>query len=299
MPTDRLSFRDGYQFAWDSTSLTTFKECARKYYYKIVLGYSTRERSVHLDFGIALHSAYEYYHRCAAQGIDHEAALRDTVKQTLIDTAGWNPDDNYKNRKTLIRTIVWYLDERKDDPTQTVILANGKPAVELSFRFEIPNTDFLYCGHMDRIASYQNDLYVFDYKSTKRALYTEYFDQFSPHNQMTGYTVGAKVTFHQPVKGVMIDAAQVGVGFSRFARGLAPRPDAVLDEWLSELAYWVKLAHGYAQADFWPMNESSCDKYFGCEFRRVCAKSPAQRKTWLEADYTKRLWDPLQIRGDI
>jgi hypothetical protein len=116
---------------------------------------------------------------------------------------------------------------------------------------------------------------------------------------MTGYTLGGKITFAQPVKGVMIDAAQVGVTFSRFARGTSLRSDDQLDEWLSQTAYWVKLATSYAEADFWPLNESSCDKYFGCPFRPVCSKPPRQRETWLKADYTHRLWDPLQIRGDI
>jgi len=300
MPDTRLSFRDGIQFAWDSTSLTLFKECPRKYYYTIVQGFSTRERSVHLDFGIFLHEAYEFYHRARAIGDDHEKALHATVEQSLVATVGWTSDDKYKNRPNLIRTIVWYLDEFKDDPAKTIVLSNGKPAVELSFRFEIPEApDYLYCGHMDRIAEFSGDLYVFDYKSTKRALYTEYFAQFSPHNQMTGYTLGGKITFKQPVKGVIIDAAQVGVNFSRFVRGSAPRSDEVLEEWLSPTAYYVKLATSYAEADFWPLYESSCDKFFGCQFRQVCSKSPRQRQLWLEADYVKRLWDPLQIRGDI
>jgi hypothetical protein len=305
--TDRLSFRNGVQFAWDSTSLTTFKECPRKYYYSIVQGYATREQSVHRTFGIYLHEAYEHYHRLRAPYLTndaaphgHEEAVRRVVKEMMVKTAPWKSDDKIKNRRNLIRTIIWYLEEFKDDPAKTVILSNGRPAVELSFRFEIPDApDFLYCGHMDRIAEFGGDRFVFDYKSTKRALYTEYFAQFTPHNQMTGYTLGGKITFKEPVAGVIIDAAQVGVTFSRFSRGSAPRDDETLAEWLSQTAYWVKLAATYASENFWPLNESSCDKYFGCPFRPVCSKSPRQRDIWLKADYVHRLWDPLQIRGDI
>lgn len=297
----RLSFSSGIQVAWDSTSLNTFKECPRKYYYRIVLGKATRERSVHLDFGIWLHSAVEHYHHLRAINYDHARALRAALKRTLVLTKGWTSDDPYKNRMTLARTLVNYLDGvAQNDPAETVLLANGKPAVELSFRFQLPDApDFLYCGHMDRLASYAGKIHVFDLKSTKRALWTGFFDQFTPHNQMTGYILGGKITFHQPVAGAIIDGAQVGVTFNRFARGMAPRPPEVLEEWLSATAYWVKLAAQYAEQDFWPMNESSCDKFFGCEFRTVCAKAPRQRKTWLEADYTERLWDPLRIRGDI
>lgn len=296
----RLSFTDGVQTAWDSTSLSTFKECPRKYYYSIVCGYATREQSVHLTFGIYLHTAYERYHHHRAHDFSHDNALHMVVKEMLVKTHGWASDDKYKNRPNLIRTIVWYLDAFAEDPAKTVILASGKPAVELSFRFQIPDAqDFLYCGHMDRIATFLDDTYVFDYKSTKKALYPEYFAQYNPHNQMTGYTLGGKVTFHQPVKGVIIDAAQVGVGFSRFARGTSLRSEDQLDEWLSTTAYYVKLAAQYAEQDFWPMNEGACNNYFGCQFRPICSKPKRQRETWLKADYVHRLWDPLQIRGDI
>lgn len=298
MSDPRLSFRDGKQFAWDSTSLTTFKECPRKYYYSIVCGYATREQSVHLTFGIHLHHAHERYYHHRAASFSHEEALRMVVKEMM--QREFHSDDQYKNRQTLIRTIVWGLDEFKNDPAETIILASGKPAVELSFRFQLPDApEYLYCGHMDRLARFNGKTYVFDYKSTKRALYTEFFDQFSPHNQMTGYTLGGKITFHQPVEGVVIHAAQVGVTFSRFARGFSPRTSDQLEEWLATTAYFVKLAAQYSDADFWPMNEGACNNYFGCQFRKVCSKPPAQRETWLKADYVKRLWDPLQVRGDI
>lgn len=294
---ERLSFRNGIQYAWDSTSLTLLKECPRKYYYSMVLGKATREQSVHLTFGIYLHQAQERYHYHRAYGFGHEDSLYFVVREMMVKTHGWASGDQYKSRETLIRTIVWYFDAFQNDPAETVILASGQPAVELSFRFEIPNApEFLYCGHIDRLARFQGKTYVFDTKSTKRALYTEYFDQFSPNNQMTGYTLGAKIGFHEPVAGVVIDAAQVGVTFSRFARGFALRTDDQLNEWLDHTAYWVKLAASYAEANFWPLNESSCDKYFGCPFRRVCAKPPKQREAWLEADYVDRWWDPLQTR---
>lgn len=303
----RLSFKDGHQFAWDSTSLTVFKECARKYYYQIVMGYASRESSVHLTFGIFMHEGLEFYHHCRT-AYDHEQSVRLVVKEMLFRTKDFKSDDKYKNRYNLIKALVWYMDEKANDPAKTIILNNGKPAVELSFRFEIPGApEFLYCGHMDRIAEFMGKVYVFDVKTTKRQLYSEYFDGYNPHNQMTGYTLGGKVTFSQPVEGVVIDAVQLGVGdptkpdvgFARMVRGFSLRHQDQLDEWLEQTAYYVKLAASYAKANFWPLNESSCDKFFGCQFRSICSKPPKQREVWLKADFTRRLWDPLQIRGDI
>jgi hypothetical protein len=298
--SNRQSFRDGYQFAWDSTSLRTFKECPRKYQYSILEGFAPRAESVHLTFGIFYHKAMECYHHLRAQDFSHDDSLHMVVRRMLEDTFGWTSDDKYKNRPNLIRTIVWYLDQfGEKDQAKTAILANGKPAVELSFRFELPDPAFIYCGHMDRIAEFQGKYYVFDYKTTKNTMYDDFFAKFNPDNQMTGYTLGGKITFHLPVEGVVIDGAQVAVGFSRFQRGFTLRSEDQLDEWLDTTNYFVKLAKSYAVQGFWPMNEAACHNYGGCPFRPVCAKPARQRDVWLKADYVGRLWDPLQIRGDI
>lgn len=313
---ERLSFRGAVQFAWDSTSLTTFKECPRKYYYSILMQRAPREESVHLTFGLHYHAALELYDQLRAGSANlyqqpiskfsHEDALRETVREVMVRTKGWKSDDSYKNRETLIRTVVWYLDQFEDDPAQTIILANGKPAVELSFRFNLPanckatNEPYIYSGHLDRLVTYMGELYVADRKTTKSAIGSSWFDKFNPHNQMSGYTAAGKIVWHQPVKGVIIDAAQVGVTFSRFARGFTFRSDFQLEEWMDSAIYDIKRAEQCVAEGHWPMNESACDKYGGCPFRQVCAKqSPRQRDLWLGAEFVHRGWDPLQVRGDI
>lgn len=305
MSGKRLSFTEqGIQFAWDSTSLTALKTCPRYYYYTIYRGFATRSESVHLTFGIHYHKGLELYDHYRAQGETHDEAVVSMVQTMMTATKGWKSDDNYKNRFTLIRSLVWYTEQFKNDPAETVILGNGKPAVELSFRFnldaETPDqTQYLYCGHLDRLAKFAGATYVLDRKTSKSALSSNYFDKFRPNTQMTGYTLGGKIAFAEPVKGVIIDAAQIAVGFTRFSRGQSLRTTDELDEFLEETVWYIKLAEGYVQSDFWPKNEASCDKYGGCPFIPICSKSKGQRETWLAADYAKRLWDPLQVRGDI
>lgn len=300
---DRLSFQGSLQFGWDSTSLTTFKECPRKYQYSILLGYTPRAENVHFKFGIFYHRGLELYdHFRISWG--HDEAQFMMVHDMMQETWGWHSDGKYKNRQTLIRSLVWYTEQFKNDPAQTIILANGKPAVELSFRFELPivqpdGSPYLYSGHMDRVAEWQGSTYVFDRKTSKSAIYDDFFAKFNPHNQMSGYTFAGKVVFAQPIKGIVIDAAQVAVGFTKFERGFTFRTDDQLDEWVDTTSHYIKLAEGYAKADFWPMNEASCHNYGGCPFRPICSKPARLRLQWLEADYAKRLWDPLQIRGDI
>lgn len=302
------------QLAWDSTSMSLFKECPRKYYYAIILGYTPRAMSVHLAFGLHYHAALEAYDYARAKGASHEQATIVAVRRALRDTWNfelkrpWFSDDKYKNRYTLIRSVVWYLAKFEHDSLKTIILANGKPAVELSFRFQTTYVSsggqpFVLCGHIDRLVTFGNMLHVLDRKSTKSTLdgdsKEKFFAQFSPHNQMSQYSFAGRVIYDVPVQGVIIDGVQVAIEFSRFERGIATRSEAQLDEWYEMMGYYLGRAEHCAKTGKWPMNELSCNAYGGCQFRRICNRSPEVRHEWLEREFVKRVWDPLVVRGDI
>jgi len=314
------------QFAWDSTSLGWLKECPRKYQYHMILGLRSKSESVHLRYGQLYHSALEHYDKARALNLDHEEALLDVVQIAMNATwdngAPWEPDHPSKTRETLIRSIIWYLDHFKDDPAQTVLLANGKPAVELSFRMELDyspnygvrqypdgyteedvsreeakfNKPYVLCGHLDRVVNYSGGAYVMDRKTSGSTITSNYFDQYDPDNQMSLYTLAAKVIYQTPVKGVIIDAVQVAVGFSRFSRGFTYRTDAQIEEWLADTKHWLRLAEAYATEGYWPMNDKSCHKYGGCAFRKICSKDPSMRQKFLDSDFVTHPWNPLEVR---
>jgi hypothetical protein len=262
-----------------------------------------RGESVHLRFGIHYHAGLEYYDHLKAQGYIHEVALEMVVDKILIDTwdgeAPWE-GESPKTRDTLLRSIIWYLDQFGDnDPAQTITLANGRPAVELTFRLPLdwgpPSTEAFYSlsGHLDRLVTFLGDTYVMDRKTTKQTLSPNYFSAYEPDNQMSLYTLAAQSIFDVPVKGVVIDAAQIAVGFTRFERGMTFRNESQLDEWLLDLANWLDAAERYAIANYWPMNDKSCRF---CAFRRVCSRDPAVRPSLLESDFEQRFWNPADKR---
>ena len=289
------------QFAWDSTSLGWLKECPRKYQYSMLEGWRSNTESVHLAFGLQYHSALELYDRWRATGVDHDQALVHAVDTAMINTAGWQFDHPYKTRENLIRSVIWYLEEFKEDPAQTVILANGKPAVELSFRMELDwgptghlgGQPYLLCGHIDRLVTFAEGTYVMDRKTTGSTPGSSYFDGFAPDNQMSLYSLASKIVYHTPVKGVIIDAAQIQVGATKFARGFTYRSDAQLAEWLDDTHYWFSQAVLYSETGYWPQNDKSCNNFGGCVFRRVCSKSPDVREKFLASDFHREEWNPL------
>lgn len=308
MTAERKSFEDGVQFAWDATSISVYETCPRKYQYEILEGWQPHTKSPHLVFGGHYATALENFYKYRATGMSVQEALETVVREAMIATwdsetgLPWMSSEPNKTRFTLIRTIIWYLDQfAEEENIHTHHLQNGKPAVELSFTIEVSD-DLLFCGHLDRVVKYQDDLYVMDQKTSKHAIGTHFFDGFNPNTQMSLYTWAGKAIMHTPISGVIIDAAQVGVNFSRFSRGFTFRTKGQLDEWYESTMTVIMRAQidtqRYHQGIDMPMNTASCGNYGGCPLRPVCSRNPEVRKNFLAAAFVKRdtLWDPLERR---
>lgn len=307
------------QYAFDSTSLEWLKRCPRLYQYNMIENWRPLNMSVHLRFGIEYHQAHHNYDKARALGIDHEDALYDVVRDMVISTADWVSEDKYKNRFTLFRTVIWYLDQFRDDPADTIIQADKLPACEVNFKFELDwgpmqkyhngmddvmgqgglskAQPYILCGYLDRVVDFQGESFVMDYKTTKSTPGAYFFNQFEPNNQMTLYTIAGQIIFGGTIKGVIIDSAQVTIEFSRFTRGLTYRTKDQITEWLNDLKYWLSMAEQYAIQGYWPQNDTACDKYGGCVFREVCSKSPNVREVYLKSNFIKGdPWNPLLAR---
>lgn len=302
------------QFAWDSTSLGWLKECPRKYQYHMLEGWRSRGESIHLEFGILYHEALDEYEKLRALEIDHNSAVHSVVRNLLSKTwrdgKPWRgakdlPADDkasLKSRENLVRTVVWYLDKFRDDPAKTKVSPISlRPMVELHFQFELDfnfnlSNPYVLCGYLDRVVEFQEQSFVMDRKTTTTTLSSYYFEQYDPDNQMSLYTVASQVAFHTPVKGVIVDAAQIAVGFSRFVRSFVFKTPDQIDEWMKDLKIWLRQAERYAEANYWPQNDKSCHKFGGCAFREICSKSPSVRDKFLESDFERRPWNPLVPR---
>lgn len=300
------------QFAWDSTSIGLIKTCPRLYYLTMIEGWAPKGDSIHLRFGIEYHHALETYAHQRASGVSHTQAVQATVREILLRTGDWNPDRStktgkYKNRETLTSLVVDYLDHFVDDPCETYIKEDGVPAVELSFRFELDfgpdgaTQPYILSGHLDRVVRFNEHLFVMDHKTTTTSPGDYYFDQYEPNNQMTLYTIAGGVVLHSPIRGVIIRAAQILLEKPhRFVSGFTYRTPDQIEEWLNDLRFHLTNAEFYATNDYWPMNDTACDKFGGCKFRKVCSKDPSVREMFLKADFIKldadQRWNPLKSR---
>lgn len=311
MTDQLLSFEDGVQFAWDATCISAYQKCPRYYQFAYLEGWRPNLESPHLTFGKHYADALEHYFKHIATGATSDEALRKVVHQALIDTWEYERDEdglpidgtgepwdslhNTKTRETLIRSIVWYFDHFEDDPAPTITLPDGTPAVEYSFSLPVDN-DVVFCGHIDRLVDY-NGTYVMDQKTSGTKITPRYYEGYTPDVQMSMYTWAGKIIFDLPVKGVIIDAAQIAVGFTEFSRGFVPRPKQSLDEWYDNTMATIEHAREATRNNTFRMNPQSCGNYGGCQFRKVCSRIPEHHPNLLAADFHKsERWDPLKRR---
>ena len=329
------SFDTAGQYCWDSTSLTLATTCWRKYYYKLIEGWTPDSGSAHLRFGAHYATALEHYYKHLANGVSPEESLILVIHEALVETweheweefdmsiadeSGhrvekqrrrvegtghpWESLHNLKTRGNLIRTIIWYFDHFAEDPTKVIQLANGKPGVEYTFKLPVDG-DIIFSGHIDRLVSYSDNPYVMDQKTTGSTISQRFFADFDLSIQMSMYTFAGKVIYNMPVKGVIIDGAQIAVGFTRFERGITLRTEEQLNEWYQEMMDTV--AEGRARYAKWqdsgdalrafPRNLSACGNYGGCEFREICSKGQQFRDQFLRGSFTKgEPWDPMKAR---
>jgi hypothetical protein len=281
------------QYAWDSTSLGLLKTCPRLYQYVMIEGWGSKDESIHLRYGIEYHTTLEEFDILKASGATHDEALHEAIKNLYARTFDWvvDPDTKagkYKNRTSILQATIDYMDKYRDDPAQTFILDDGRPAVELS-------------GHLDRVVDFQGMLFGMDRKTTTTTLSDYYFAQYEPNNQMTLYTLASKVILKTPVKGIIIDAVQLLLEKpNAFQRSFTYRTEDQLQEWLDDLGYWLSIAESYADQGYWPQNDTACDKFGGCRFREVCSKSPGVRDAYLRSKFTQQeegdRWNPLKAR---
>ena len=102
--------------------------------------------------------------------------------------------------------------------------------VEIAFTIDT-GLGFSYGGIMDLVVEKNNEIFIVDHKTTSQ-LGAQFFSQFKPNNQISGYVWGASQLTNRRVSGAMINAIGVLKNETKFDRGWITRTPADIDEWL-------------------------------------------------------------------
>lgn len=144
----------------------------------------------------------------------------------------------------------------------------------------------LYQGKIDLSISITNcNLLPVDHKSSSR--------RGKPHhlsNQFQGYC------WLLGVNNIIINK----IGFQKTLKDnekferhtLSYSPD-LLEEWRENSIFWIRQYISYTEANYFPTNYTSCDKYSGCIFEQTCRQSKEVREYKLTQLFTERKekWD--------
>lgn len=305
MDDQNSPFRDGVQFAWDSTSYGWLLECPRKYHLSMELGYRPVEDNVHLSFGLLFQECDEFFEKAIADGASYDEALRHVVRHALQDSRNWSFTHQTKTREALIRSIIWYRERWRNDNFTTVQLRSGKPGVELSFALEIGHGKLL-CGHLDKLGAFAGSNYFKDIKTTSSSLGSYFFEKFDLDVQMDFYATATRIAYETPVAGGLIDGIQIGNGFTKFDRGFTNRTNDQINNFIEEFHYYTGAYLAMQRSAGWPMNKKSCNSMrsddpnrdaHGCIFRKICSRSSESLvQEILETNYKREQWNPLESR---
>lgn len=239
----------------------------------------------------------------------------------------WDSDSKQKNRRTLVRALIWTLDEFAKGNIRPHALSDGSAATEVHFVVPLdlltPDGDpYLLCGYYDSLAEIGGPDLVMprERKTTGSTLGKAFFGRFDFDLQIDTYALSRKLTGKTP--GVIIEAIQTAVGFSRAKRSIVQPSEAQLEEFQETLRGWIGQAEVLARAgraaaegdgSAWPMNRANCNMYRredikdklwvpgcagGCPYRDLCTKARSVRKIYEAGNYEVRRWNPLMKRRE-
>ena len=300
------SIKDGFQYVWDSVSLSAYQKCPRYYNWTIRDGYHLYPIPTTLTFGIHFHTCMETWHKLLATGLSKEEALLRCTKLALLLGESLPNSRKERTKETLTRAVVWYLDQFKTDNAETTLQSNNLPAVEYSFKlplFEIFGIKLYISGHIDRIVNFLGDIYITDYKTTKLALDEKFFASFKPNTQVANYLLAAKIlagtttAIPSKPKGIIIDGIQLGVNFNRFSRSIINYSTMEIESHIKDLESTLIHATIDAQNNHFPANPTSCVNQYGkCVFHEICSSTPAKHARMLKSSFVQSTWDPNSPR---
>jgi hypothetical protein len=153
--------------------------------------------------------------------------------------------------------------------------------------YESEDLKIIYNFKIDLIAEQGRIIAPFDHKTSKRRS-----EPSSLSNQFIGYCYGLGLN------NIVINK----IGFQktlspkeRFNRFILTIDNDRINEWIQNTVYWCRLLQDYHTNNYWPRNFTSCDKYSGCIYSKLCESSPEGRLYKIERDYKiEKPWDVAQ-----
>lgn len=275
---DKMPSREGH-LIMDSSKLSTFQECPRKFFFAHVLGWKSEGNSeFHLDFGKAYHSAKETLWKEGGTSAGVEAAY-----QTFLAEWGKNSEKymDYpakgKHPNNVLSALVGFATKYAKDFKELELVNTEVPG-----SFLLPN-NFMLSFRIDSIHKRVNsgEVLFMDDKTASRADANEH-TKYNLSLQMGTY-FRALMFMHpnEAVIGGFVNTAIFLKDQVNHSRVAVYKGYEQLNFWLGQVTYicgeikreleqLMECVPGDSYLDAFPPNTNHCTQYYGCRFADIC-----------------------------
>ena len=298
----------------DSTMLSTWRSCRRKYFWQVLHQLSSSSRSIHLVAGGAFAAGMEAARRLAFDGSRVRRASHDDLLEAAYPAFAreWGDypieEDHNKSFFNTFQGLANYLLQYppQEDPVQPLKRPDGSPAVEFTFAIPLheapphPETrePFLFVGRFDMLGNYNELPCIVDEKTTSY-IGTQWANGWRLRGQFMGYIWACQQL------GYELDVAVIrGIGLLKrdypIATGIEKYPRYLIERWYRQLIMdlngiidaYVHLTEINPNPDkSYPYNFSdACSAYAGCPYVDLCSAGTPEN---FFGAYVRRLWNPL------
>lgn len=275
----------------DSTAITTFKECNRKYFFQIVIAKNSKDTPIYFTFG----SAYHKFREVLETTKDFKVALLAGLEAYDKGTGGREPsvEDKFSfmTKMRLIQSCKAAYDHWEKEKQQGRIEVI---AIEQPFNVEIhPDSGEYTSGRFDQIVRWNGKVWGRDFKTTsKEGIF--YQRGLDPNDQFTRYTFAESELCGEQVFGQIVEALynskKQGPSITQY---VSSRTLWQIDDWKADELQIRRQLQLSREHDVWPKNEKACTF---CPFHSVCKMgSMASQQAKLDAEFVTRPWDNTKI----
>ena len=277
----------------DHTATKCFKECPRKYFYRMVLGRTSpagKWESV-FAWGSAIHKFLEVLYETGDAGAAMQQGL-------TIFRAPSNPSFEFQSKERLITNFAKLLNMYKEETKNGVIRVE---AIEQPFNMIFAD-GISIGGRFDQLIRWNGRTWIRDWKTTSKQL--SYFKQgLEPNDQAIRYVYAASCLQHgmdengypnRVIDGVLFTAIYNTKTVVAEIQGVpSSRTLAQVRKWVDEQVFIHKQMAACREADVWPMHEVSCSF---CDYRQVCTQpSEAAMENMLKSAYLLQPWKHEEV----
>lgn len=301
----------------DSTMLTCFRSCPRKFYHEFVLGLRPPGVSIDLHAGGCFATAMEVFRKSFyGENLSVDDAKQKALAAFLVAWGDFEIPEYKKTAKTKDR--MWDAVEEyivKFPPATDHIqpfYVEGRPTFEFTFAVPLePVCDpedtydmdgtafpphpvtgepFLYSGRFDMFGSYQGKPVVMDDKTSGRSISTGWAEQWNLRNQFIGYTwacrqLGIDLDTVVP-RGITILKTKID-----FGEAIKTYSESLRIRWLEQVRRDLWRIVRCWNENYWDYNfADACTAYGNCIFMDMCKSS--EPENWAN-DFVVNRWNPL------